>query len=111
MMNLKVVVRRGEFAESVHRVSVVVVDAGDRLIQHAGDPQGPVFWRSAAKPIQALPLVESGAAERFGLTAAELAVACGSHNGEERHVRAVQSILDKIGARADDLHCGPHSPM
>lgn len=111
MMNLKVVVRRGEFPESVHRVSAAVVDGGDRLIDHAGDPQGPVFWRSAAKYFQALAIVESGAVERFGLTEEELAVACGSHNGEDFHLEAVRSLLHKIDAREEDLHCGPHPPM
>jgi L-asparaginase II len=69
------------------------------------------YLRSSAKPFQLLPLVESGGADRFGFTSAELAVIAGSHSGEPRHVAAVQSILNRIGLREDALQCGIHVPF
>jgi L-asparaginase II len=81
------------------------------LIAHAGDVELVSYLRSSAKPFQLLPLVESGAADRFGFTPAELAVIAGSHSGEPRHVAAVQSILHKIGLTEGALQCGRHVPF
>ena len=75
MKTLRIDVTRGRLAESVHQVSAVVVDADNRVIATAGDPTTFTFWRSAAKPFQAMPLVTDGAVERFGLGDDELAVA------------------------------------
>lgn len=102
---------RGALAESRHRVSAAVVDADGRLRAFAGDPERVTFIRSAAKPFQALPLLDDGAYERFGLTPEELALCCGSHTGTRRHVRVAESILAKVGAAADLLACGPHEPF
>lgn len=110
-MNARVVVTRGGVVESVHRVSVAVVDAGGRTVAQAGDPELLTFYRSAAKPLQALPLVEDGVVERFGMTASELAVCCASHSGEAGHVEAVSSILRKLGLGEGALACGPHPPL
>ena len=74
-------VTRGGRVESAHRGAGAVVDADGALVFSFGDIGRPVFPRSAVKAIQALPLIESGAADRFGLTAAELALACASHSG------------------------------
>jgi L-asparaginase II len=104
-------VTRGGRVESEHRGALAVVDANGELIAHAGGVGLVSYLRSSAKPFQLLPLVESGAADRFGFTAAELAVIAGSHSGEPRHVAAVQSILNKIGLSADALHCGSHVPF
>jgi L-asparaginase II len=76
-----------------------------------GDVERPVFPRSAVKALQALPLVESGAAEAFGLGAEELAVACASHSGDASHVAAVRSLLAKAGLDESDLACGAHWPV
>ena len=76
-----------------------------------GDPASYVYLRSSAKPFQALPLVFSGAADAFGLTGEELAVACASHSAEPRHLAAVRSILRKAGLSEDDLQSGAHPPM
>jgi L-asparaginase II len=84
------------------------VDVQGNLVQHVGDPDFVTFLRSAAKPFQALPLVESGAADAFGLTQEELALCCGSHGGEPRHVRVVEGIFAKAGVSADLLRCGTH---
>ncbi len=101
---------RGDMVESVHFGAIAVVDPEGGLRHHAGDPETPIYLRSIAKPAQALPLLMSGAAGRFGLTAAELAVIIGSHNGETVHLEAVRSILGKIGLGEDALLCGAHAP-
>jgi L-asparaginase II len=102
---------RGGRVESEHRGAIVVVDANGTAIARAGDIELVSYLRSSAKPFQLLPLVESGGADRFGFTAAELAVIAGSHSGEPRHVAAVQSILNKIGLREEALQCGVHVPF
>ena len=104
-------VMRGGIVESRHRGHLVAVDSKGRVIYSLGDPRAVTFWRSAAKPLQALPLVEEGGIEYFGLTAQELAVICSSHGGEEEHVQAVTSILRKTGLTEDALKCGPAAPM
>ena len=83
---------RGNTVESEHLLHIAVSD-GRALVASAGDPELVTFLRSAAKPMQALPIVEDGAARRFRLTDSELALCCASHNAEPRHVRAALSIL------------------
>ncbi len=102
---------RGSIVESRHRVHVAVVDADGRLVARAGDPDLVTFWRSAAKPFQALPLVADGAADRFGLTSEELAIACASHSSEPRQVKLVRAFLKKVGCGERALLCGPHPPL
>lgn len=103
-------VTRGSFVESAHRGHVVAVDGRGRTVAVLGSADAVAFIRSAAKPFQALPLVASGAAERFGLEDRELAVACGSHDATPAHTEAVASLLRKAGLSAADLNCGPHEP-
>jgi L-asparaginase II len=103
-------VTRGPAVESRHRGAFVVVDASGRIVKSAGDAEMPVFPRSAAKPLQALPLIETGAADRFALTTKELALACASHKGEPAHVEAVGAWLHRIGLSASSLECGAQSP-
>ncbi|HEX6710171.1 MAG TPA: asparaginase [Rubrobacter sp.] len=105
------VVRRGALVESVHRGRLAVCDPEGNVIEAAGDPEAYVYARSSAKPFQALPLVLSGAADAFGFTGEELAVACASHNAEEPHLAAVRSILDRAGLTEDDLQSGAHPPL
>jgi L-asparaginase II len=104
-------VLRGAIVESRHRIHAAVVDADGRVRASAGDPGLVTFLRSAAKPFQAMPLVADGALDRFGITLEELAVACGSHSGEPRHVAAAESILRKVGLDGDALACGAHPPL
>ncbi|MFQ6000794.1 MAG: asparaginase [Anaerolineae bacterium] len=104
-------VTRGEEVESLHRGVVVVADASGRVVKGIGNYEFVTFLRSAAKPLQLIPLIESGAAARFGFTDRELAVMAGSHNGEDIHLQAVASILAKIGLGAEALHCGIHYPF
>ena len=104
-------VTRGGLVESVHRGRFAVLDPGGGELEALGDPEAYVYLRSSAKPFQALPLILSGAADAFGLTDEELAVACASHNAEEPHLTAVRSILEKAGLSEDDLQSGAHPPM
>ena len=101
---------RGGIVESFHRGAWAVVDAAGAVHSSAGDIERPVFPRSAVKVLQALPLVESGAAERLGLSDEELALACASHGGEEHHVRTAASMLAKAGVDVNALECGTHWP-
>src|SRR5919205_3737793 len=82
-------VRRGPIVESRHRGHVAALDGDGRLVAYLGEPETVTYLRSSGKPFQAVPLLTSGAAERFGLTDAEVAVACGSHSGEDLHVETV----------------------
>jgi L-asparaginase II len=102
--------QRGGIAESVHRGALAIVDASGRVHTALGDIERPVFPRSAVKVLQALPLVASGAAERFGLTDAELALACASHGGEPEHAETALAMLSKAGLAAGVLECGAHWP-
>jgi L-asparaginase II len=108
---MRVELRRGDQTETVHRVHVAVVDAAGVLVARAGDAGLVTFWRSAAKPFQALPLVVDGAADRFDLTDIELALSCASHSSEPGQVELVRAFLRKIGCSEDDLRCGPHTPL
>jgi L-asparaginase II len=104
-------VTRGALVESVHRGRLVVCDPNGNVLEAVGDPEAYIYARSSAKPLQALPLILSGAADAFGLTNRELAVACASHNAEEPHLAAVTSILEKAGLTEDDLQSGAHLPL
>jgi len=103
-------VTRGDLVESTHRGAIAIVDAEGGLVFALGDVESAVFTRSSLKPIQALPLVESGAAEAFGVTDDEVALACASHSGEVIHTGAVEEWLDRIGCSERDLACGPQLP-
>jgi L-asparaginase II len=101
---------RGGARESAHRGAVVVVDDNGKRVVGLGDVERAVFPRSAVKLLQAIPLVESGAAERLELDDQELAIACASHNGEPQHVAVVERMLAKAGLDASALECGTHWP-
>lgn len=99
---------RGRHLESRHFGHAVVVDLNGRVLFAAGNPERPTFPRSALKPLQAVSGIMCGTDQQFRFTDAELAVICGSHRAEPRHRDAVRSILQKIGATEEYLHCGPH---
>ena len=101
---------RGDILESVHMGHAVVCDASGAVVKAWGDPGLVVLPRSSAKMIQALPLVESGAAEAAGLGGEQLALACASHNGAAIHVERVRAWLAGLGLGDDDLRCGGHMP-
>lgn len=104
-------VTRGAVVESRHRGAAIVVDAEGAVVLALGDVERPVFPRSAVKALQALPLLESGAADRYGLTPAEIALAVSSHSGEILHAQTALSMLRKAGRDAGCLECGAHWPM
>src|SRR3954462_4080466 len=102
---------RGALTESRHRGAVAVVDADGAAVLTLGDVALPVYPRSAVKPLQALPLVESGAADRYCFGDEELALACASHGGEPAHVEVAQRMLVRSGLDASALECGTHWPL
>ncbi len=101
-------VTRGTSVESIHRGAVCVVNASGAVIEAWGDADAMVCPRSALKPLQALVLLESGAAKAFNITDAELALACASHSGEPGHVGHVGAWLTRLGLAERDLECGAH---
>src|SRR6266702_4549099 len=101
-------VLRGGLVESVHRGAVCAVDADGATVLALGDVTAPVFPRSAVKALQALPLVESGAADRYRLGEEELAIACGSHGGEPAHVTVAERMLARAGLDVAALECVAH---
>lgn len=111
MSRFRVESTRGDLVESVHQVSVAVSDDSGRLIASSGDPELVTFWRSAAKPFQAMPLVADGAADAFGLGSEELALACASHSSERLHLEIAERFLGRIGCEERELACGPHPPL
>jgi len=103
-------VTRDGVVESTHYGRIAVCQPDGRLLASAGDPDGVQFWRSSSKPLQALSVVTSGAADEFALTVQELAVCCASHSGSQMHTRTVAGILGKLGLSEADLRCGVHWP-
>jgi len=101
---------RGSIIESQHDGHLIAVDGNGATICSLGSPETVTYLRSSAKPFQALPVVASGAADRFGFTEREVAISCGSHNGEPVHVETVHSMLRKIGLDETALKCGVHEP-
>jgi L-asparaginase II len=103
-------VSRDGVIESTHYGRVAVCQSDGRRLATAGNPERLLFWRSSSKPLQALSVVASGAADQFDLTEKELAVCCASHSGSAEHVETVRGILRKIGLEETDLNCGSHWP-
>ncbi|HEX8254119.1 MAG TPA: asparaginase [Thermoanaerobaculia bacterium] len=104
-------VLRGEMIESVHRGSIAVVDARGKLVAFAGDPATISCLRSAAKPFQAIPLLEYGGRDEYELTDEEIALTCASHGGEALHVSTAAALLRKGEFDEEDLLCGAHLPF
>lgn len=104
-------VTRGAITESRHRGHIVAVEPDGRIVAFLGAPETVTFLRSSAKPHQAIPLLVSGAADHFGFTDKEVALACASHSGEPIHTEIAASMLRKIGLKPADLKCGVHEPF
>jgi L-asparaginase II len=102
---------RGETVESVHRGHIIIIDGNGDTVFALGKPQTVTYMRSAAKPLQAIPFVASGAADAFGFSEEEVALACASHSGEARHVRVAQLMIERIGLTEAHLRCGAHLPF
>lgn len=103
-------VSRGDLVESRHRGHIAVVEPDGRMIAFAGAPETVTYLRSSAKPHQAIPLVASGAADHFGFTESDIALACASHNGEPIHTQTAADMLRKINLTPAALKCGIHEP-
>ena len=101
---------RGGMLESTHLGHAVICDASGDIVESWGDPSATIFPRSSCKMLQALPLLESGAAEAHGLTDRQIALACASHQGAAIHTEAVTRWLADLGLSDDDLRCGAHEP-
>ncbi|HSM94486.1 MAG TPA: asparaginase [Rhizomicrobium sp.] len=101
-------ITRGALVESVHRGALAIANARGEIVFSLGDIEAVSFPRSSLKMVQALPLVESGAADAFGLSSEEIALACASHSGEPMHTTRVAKWLERIGCTEHDLACGAH---
>ena len=111
MATLMVEITRGDLVESRHLGNAAVVDGNGDMVAWAGDPETRMFFRSSAKPFQAVPLVASGTADAYGFTTEELALASASHNATQRHQAVVASMLAKAGLHEEDLQCGIAPPL
>lgn len=101
----------GEIVDLHHYGHIAVTDVDGNILWKLGDPNRVTYSRSSAKPMQAIPLVESGAIDEYGITEKELAVICASHSAEAFHTEAVLSILEKAGLDESYLQCGTHYPL
>ncbi|MDB5036441.1 MAG: hypothetical protein JWQ98_3682 [Chlorobi bacterium] len=101
---------RGGRIDALHYGSIVVTTSSGDILYSVNDPHFPTYLRSSIKMIQAIPVVTSGAADRFGFTDAELSICCASHVGADYHVATVSGILEKIGLGEPSLGCGAHEP-
>ena len=102
---------RGDVIENSHIVHAAIVDSNNKLLYSLGDPSRLTLARSAAKPFQALAILETGAAEKFGFDDADVALISGSHNCEEKHVSRVKAMLQKVGVTEQDMRCGGHPSL
>ncbi|SIS74092.1 asparaginase [Alicyclobacillus vulcanalis] len=103
-------VTRGAVDESWHAGAIAVANEAGEVVAHVGDLDFFTFARSSCKPIQAIPVVESGALEAFGLDDSHLAIMCASHSSEPMHVEKASEILERIGLEPRHLVCGVHMP-
>lgn len=104
----RIVSDRGGIIENTHQIHAAIVDSKGNLLYTVGNPDRETLLRSAAKPFQALAIVETGALEKFGFDDADLALISASHNSEERHLTRARTMLEKISAKETDLQCGGH---
>lgn len=111
MSEILVQYTRAGKVESMHRGDIVAVNTKGKIIDCIGDAHKKMFWRSAAKPFQALPFVAKGGVEQYGITQEELALLVSSHSGESIHVDLVNHILNKIALDSSALDCGTSRPM
>ena len=111
MSNILLKIYRGNLVENIYRGDIAIVNTRGKITFSAGDSEKITYWRSAAKPIQVMPVILSGAADKYKLTDKEIAIMSASHNGEEKHIKLVYKILDKIGLDEKALLCGIHMPF
>ena len=102
---------RAGHVENIHRGDVAVVNCEGDIVKSIGNAHLPMFWRSAAKPFQALPFVKNGGLDKYNISEEELAILVSSHSGEPNHVALVRGILEKLGLTEEDLECGIMRPL
>ncbi|WP_322041969.1 asparaginase [Paraburkholderia sp. J67] len=102
---------RGGIVESTHRAHIAVVNADGNMLHAFNDPHRLTLVRSAAKPAQALAVIETGALERFGFDDSDLALMCGSNSSEARHIERTRAMLAKVGVDEPAMRCGGHAPL
>ncbi len=100
------VATRNDYIESIHYGYITIVDASGKILYSLGNPKTKIYFRSSAKPIQAIPLLQSGAAEAFGFSLQEIALVCASHSGQNYHQQATTDILRRLNLEPKHLHCG-----
>jgi len=108
MSEVLIKIYRGNIVENIYRGDIAIIGGKGKLAFLTGDSEKITYWRSSAKPIQALAVIYSGAAEKYGLTEKEIAIMTSSHSGEEEHIKLIYSILDKIGLNEGNLLCGAY---
>jgi len=101
---------RGNIVESEHWGHIAVVNSEGEVLYSKGNPNKVTFARSSMKPLQAIPIVETGAADTYQLEPADLSLACASHSGEDQHTDRVKTILNKLDLSTESLKCGTHPP-
>ena len=106
-----VIVTRNNYVESIHHGIVCITDAMGKILYNVGNPDTEIFFRSAAKPFQAIPLIASGAADHYRISLQEIAVACASHTGSKEHQETVRILLERLGLHEHALHCGIMWPL
>ncbi|KND89208.1 hypothetical protein TOPH_06221 [Tolypocladium ophioglossoides CBS 100239] len=106
-----VVVDRNGIVENRHEVHAAVLDCSGKVLYVLGNPSHLTLIRSAAKPVQALAVLETGALEKYGFNDEDLALMCASHNGEERHISRARGMLAKAQNKEGDLRCGGHAAI
>ncbi|MFW3145537.1 MAG: asparaginase [Thermoplasmatota archaeon] len=107
----RVIEHRDGMVEAVHNAHIAVVAPDGRILFSSGDPHHVTYTRSCIKPIQALPILASGAVRHYGLTDEEIALVSGSHSGEPKHLEVLRSILEKGDIDSSLLKCGGHEPF
>lgn len=111
MINGEVVkVKRGNLVESYHKIHIAVTDSEGKLLYQTGNSHDKVYARSSMKPLQAIPIVETGAADYYDFSNKDLSICTASHSGEKMHTDRVTSILKRVGLEETDLKCGTHIP-
>ena len=102
---------RGETIESIHRGHLIILNGNGETLFKTGNPETVTFFRSAAKALQVIPCLTSGAADHFNFGEKEIALACASHSGEKIHTTLAAEMLEKAGLSEQDLKCGSHQPF
>lgn len=111
MSEVLIKIYRGNLVENIYRGDIAIVNRKGEVFFSVGDSEKITYWRSAAKPIQVMPVIYSGAADKYKLTTKEIAIMASSYNGEEKHIELIYKILDKIGLDKKALLCGVHPPF